>query len=585
MVANDLYCTSSSSALWFLKSPPHNLTALATQSNLPSRLVQLMLNRDIHPQDFSAFLNPTLAETTPDPFHLIDMDKAVNRICTALQSHQKITVFGDYDVDGATSCASLIIFFRALGHEISYYIPQRAQEGYGPNIPAFDKLKANGTDVIITVDCGATAHEPLAHAKKIGLDVIVLDHHLGAEQPPEATAVVNPNRLDEATPHTNLAAVGVTFLFIIALRQRLRQLGWFTADRPEPKLSSLLPLAALGTVCDVMTLTRFNRTLVKQGLKVLETSATMPGLKALLDQASLSPPFKASHFGFIIGPRINAAGRIDDAALGTKLLSKKRIDTEALEIATHLNQLNQDRQAIEHATLQAAHAQITPDFPESFTLVSGQNWSAGVIGLVAGRLKEKFYKPSFAISYDNTTGLGKGSARSISGFDVGTTIQQAVAAGILKSGGGHPMAGGFVIAQDQHENFQQFLTKKTINLVTTRSYSIDTALSLEAVTLETYNEIAQLEPFGNGNPKPLFLFKDCQVHYCAVMGKNHLRLTIKNGFGTQKTAVLFRAFERPYGHQLMESSRYTVDIIGSLNLNAFNGSETIQIIVDDLHII
>ena len=572
---------SASNALWSLYPAFSEISLLANQHNIPPRLAQLMLNRGVNPDNFSAFLSPTLATTTPDPFHLLDMDAAVDRIILALQNQEKVTVFGDYDVDGATSSASLILFFRALGHDIDFYIPQRDLEGYGPNIPAFDKLKQQGTQVVITVDCGATAHEPLAHAKKIGLDVIVLDHHLGVEKPPEACAIVNPNRPDESTAHTNLAAVGVTFLFIIALRQRLRITGYFNDARPEPKLTDLVPLAALGSVCDVMTLQGFNRTLVKQGLKVLDSGHTLPGLQALIQESSLTPPFKASQFGFILGPRINAAGRIDDASLGTRLLSKDSLDNEAQQIAQRLNQLNQERQSLEQATLQAAKNQVPVELSDNFVLVAGQNWSAGVIGLVAGRLKEAHHKPAFAISYD-VSGTGKGSARSITGFDVGTLIQQAVTKGLLQSGGGHAMAGGFTLSKDQQSAFEVFLKEQTQNLVTTRTYNIDAPLSLDAVNLTTYHELAQLEPYGNGNPKPLFLFKDCSIKFCTVMGKNHLRLTLINGFGAQATAVLFRAFERPYGHQLLDSIGKQIDLIGSLNLNSYNGSETIQILVDDI---
>tara|TARA_B000000565_G_scaffold103496_1_gene77351 strand:+ start:26462 stop:28213 length:1752 start_codon:yes stop_codon:yes gene_type:complete len=572
---------SASNTLWSLYPASSEASLLANHHNISPRLAQLMLNRGVNPQEFSDFLNPTLATTTPDPSHLLDMDKAVDRILKALKNNEKITVFGDYDVDGATSSASLILFFRALGHDLDFYIPQRDQEGYGPNIPAFDKLKQQGTQVVITVDCGATAHEPLAYARKIGLDVIVLDHHLGVEQPPETCALVNPNRPDESTSHTNLAAVGVTFLFIIALRQRLRQNGHFSDAQPEPKLTDLVPLAALGSVCDVMTLQGFNRTLVKQGLKVLDSGHILPGLQALIQESSLTPPFKASQFGFILGPRINAAGRIDDASLGTRLLSKDSLDDEAQQIAQRLHHLNQERQSLEQATLQAAKNQIPQNLTDNFVLVTGHDWSAGVIGLVAGRLKEAYHKPAFAISYD-ASGTGKGSARSINGFDVGTIIQQAVAKGHLQSGGGHAMAGGFTLKKDQQLAFETFLKKQTQNLVTTRTYNIDAPLSLDAVNITTYNELAQLEPYGNGNPKPLFLFKDCSIKFCTVMGKNHIRLTLVNGFGAQATAVLFRAFERPYGHELLDSIGKQIDLIGSLNLNRYNGSETIQILVDDL---
>lgn len=571
--------TSATHSRWILKeSSALALSQIAQTHDLPIHLIHLLLSRGIDPQDFDTFLNPSLATTTPDPFHLKDMEKGVNRVAEALKKDQKITVFGDYDVDGATSASSLVLFFRSLGKDIDYYIPHREKEGYGLNKAALSKIKESGGQLVITVDCGASSFDALEHAQAIGLEVIVLDHHLGTESMPPCTALINPNRADETSELTNLAAAGVTFLFLVALRKTLRESGWFQTH-PEPKLSEILPLTAFGTVCDVMPLTGFNRTLVKQGLKALEHTQN-PGLLALLKEGALTPPYQGHHFGFILGPRINAAGRIDDASLGTKLLTQKALSPETTALAQELSRLNQERQVLERQALETAFARLEQEEESSVICLAEPGWPQGVIGLVAGRLKERFHTPAFAITWLED-GTGKGSARSIKGFDIGACIQQAVAKGLLTQGGGHPMAGGFSLTQDQFEPFKDFLKKATQNLNRERVFEIDKILSLDAITPQTLQEISQLEPFGPGTPRPLFLFKNCQVKHSVIMGQNHLRLSLSNGLSKTKTAVLFKAFDGPLGTLFMENPQQSFDIIGTLKENHFQGTTTLQLLVED----
>lgn len=417
---------SFSGQRWTLREADERLTAhFHRQHDLPEAVARVLAGRGVSAEEAESFLNPTLKALLPDPSHLKDMDIAAERLCAAVMSGECVAVFGDYDVDGATSSALLLRFLRALGTRCLSHIPDRMREGYGPNLPALLSLKAQGAAVVVTVDCGTVAFEPLESATQAGLDIIVVDHHLSEARLPKVLAVVNPNRLDETSPCRTLAAVGVTFLLCVAITRQLRAAGWFAA-RTEPNLLALLDLVALGTVCDVMPLTGLNRAFVSQGLKVLATRSN-PGLAALADVAGVSDVPNAYTLGFLLGPRINAGGRVGKADLGTRLLSSE--DGAAIpSIARELDVFNAERKAIETLVLeQAIAAAEASDTNAPVLVVRGEGWHQGVIGIVAGRLKERYRKPVAVVSFEN--GVGKASARSITGVDFGGAVASAKAQG------------------------------------------------------------------------------------------------------------------------------------------------------------
>ncbi|MEC8675162.1 MAG: single-stranded-DNA-specific exonuclease RecJ, partial [Pseudomonadota bacterium] len=432
-------------------------TALAQRLDLPAIVAQILADREIELDQAEAYLAPTLRDLLPDPSSFRDMDQAVARLVRAIGAGEKIAVFGDYDVDGATSSALLLRFMRAVGGDIQAYIPDRIAEGYGPNAPALLKLAADGVRVVVTVDCGITAFEPLAAAAQAGLDVIVLDHHVAEPQLPTAVAVVNPNRFDENAGHGYLAAVGVCFLTTIALNRALRAAGHYQG-RAEPNLLQWLDLVALGTVADVVPLVGLNRAFVQQGLKVL-AGRRNTGLSALADVAGLDSRPEAYHLGFVLGPRVNAGGRVGEAGLGTRLLAADD-PAEAAELARRLDAYNGDRRAIEAEVLTAAvtQAEAAGAAATSLVMVGDAGWHPGVIGIVAARLRERFGVPACVIAWDGA--VGKGSGRSVPGVALGPAVLAAQQAGLLINGGGHAMAAGFTVARDRFADFQAFMTER-----------------------------------------------------------------------------------------------------------------------------
>src|SRR5215469_1432375 len=394
--------------------------AIAQRLALPEIVGRLLASRGVAPEGAESFLKPTLRELLPDPSRFRDMDKAADRLAHAVQTGEPIAVFGDYDVDGATSSALLARFFAAAGHPLKIYIPDRMKEGYGPNLPALLALKEQGVRIVITVDCGITAFEPLAAAEAAGLEVIVVDHHVAEPRLPAALAVINPNRLDEAKGHGQLAAVGVTFLLVVAVNRALRQAGWYGEARAEPDLKRWLDLVALGTVCDVVPLTGLNRALVAQGLKVMARRGN-PGLVALADVARLSEPPGCYHAGFLLGPRVNAGGRVGEAGLGARLLTTED-EIEARELAQRLDGHNAERRQIEELVQAAAIAQVEARLAPGLVFAAASGWHAGVIGIVASRLKERYGRPACVVALDEDGAIGKGSGRSISGIDLGSAV-------------------------------------------------------------------------------------------------------------------------------------------------------------------
>ncbi|MBV8187815.1 MAG: DHH family phosphoesterase, partial [Alphaproteobacteria bacterium] len=456
--------------------------AMAQRHGLPDAICRLLAAREVELESVGDFLDPTLRRFLPDPLHLRDMDAAVDRLVRAVRGGERVVVFGDYDVDGATSAALLLRFFRAVGGDIGLYIPDRRSEGYGPNTTALLKLKAAGASVAVTVDCGVTAYEPLAEAKRAGLDVIVIDHHQAEIDLPEATAVVDPNRIDDDSPHKQLAAVGVAFLLCVAVNRALREAGWYGAACPEPDLRQWLDLVALGTVCDVVPLTGVNRALVRQGLHVMRRRGNL-GLAALADIARLREPPGAYHLGFMLGPRVNAGGRVGQADLGARLLASDDAH-EVGALALRLDEFNAERRAIEREVLDQAIARIEGLYgPErhglpSVLLVESEGWHIGVVGIVASRLVERYGRPAFVIGIDGESGdvaigrgaigrgaigrgaIGRGSGRSVRGVDLGAAVIAARQAGLLVNGGGHAMAAGVTVVRDTLPELAHFLDQR-----------------------------------------------------------------------------------------------------------------------------
>jgi single-stranded-DNA-specific exonuclease len=574
------FTTTASGLPWRLRHEDHRtVTAMAQQQGMSELLASVLVGRGVTLDDVQQFLNPTLRDALPDPFHLLDMDKAVARILTALERGERITVFGDYDVDGATSTALLMQYFSALGVALIPYIPDRMMEGYGPTIEGFKKIIAQGATLIITVDCGTLAHAPIAFAKEQGVDVIVLDHHLSSGALPDALAVVNPNRADEASPHRNIAAVGVTFLLLVALNKTLRNNGFF-AQQKEPSLLSLLDIVALGTVCDVMPLTGLNRAFVAQGLKVM-AGRTNLGLSVLADVARLNELPNVYHLGFLLGPRINAGGRVGKSSLGVELLTAEDADA-ARGIAQQLDLHNSERQAIEADVSAAAFsaAELQQNMP--VILVAGEGWHPGVIGIVAGRLKEKFSRPAMVVSLD--AGSGKASGRSVTGVDMGAAIHAAIAEGLIASGGGHAMAAGFSVTAEQIPALHDFFIRRMEAAVAAyneaRVLKFDGTLSVGGANLDTLDDIARAGPYGLGNPSPRFILSRATILHRSVMKEKHLKLVVGDASGTTRlNAVAFGAVGSVLGEWLMGERE--LHLLGELKRNVWQGNESAQFMIDD----
>lgn len=580
-------CRSISGKQWKLRSEDERtILSLMQKFELPEILARILAGRGITCDTAEDFLQPTLRNLLPDPFHLLDMHKGVERICEAIDKKQKIVIFGDYDVDGATSSALLKNFFAMLGHPVGIYIPDRITEGYGPNSEALRSLRQQGTDLIITVDCGTLSFEPLEDAAACGLEVIVVDHHLGSSALPKAVAVINPNRLDETSEYRYLAAVGVSFLLTVAVCKQLRSQGWFTMHK-EPDLLSLLDLVALGTVCDVVPLKGINRAFVTQGLKVL-ASRKNTGLSALTDVAALAEMPNCYHLGFVLGPRINAGGRVGQADLGAKLLSGHDYDA-AKTIAMRLDVFNKERKALETLVLEEAlqkAALLAEDAP--FILVSGEGWHPGVIGIVASRLKERYHKPSAVIALEN--GIGKASARSVTGVDFGSAVVSARSMELLIAGGGHAMAAGFTVEEAKITALYEFLCQRfhpeIEKLKDSQLYKFDSYLSIPAVSVELAHLLEKAGPFGTGNPGPRFVLPSCLLLKTDILAEAHLRCFVGSAAsgrtGGSLKAMMFNAIGTPLGDALLSAQGKTIHLAGSLRINAWQGNETAEFMIDDV---
>ena len=537
----------------------------SSAGGLDDLVTQLLLARGVARDDLARHKAPTLRAFLPDPSLFRDMDTAAERLARAVTSNEKVTIYGDYDVDGATSAALLILVLRDLGLEAGYYIPDRLLEGYGPSGDALVKLGAEGSTLVVTVDCGAMAHEALAAAHEAGVEVIVVDHHKCSAELPLTTALVNPNRLDESdagAAHGHLAAVGVAFLLAIALVRTLRAQDYF-ADRAEPDLFALLDLVALGTVADVAALHGLNRAMVAQGLKVMARRDNI-GMAALIDASRLSKPPTCSDLGFALGPRVNAGGRVGEATLGVRLLTTRDPD-EARDIAAQLSRLNEDRRGIEAAVQEAAEAQLAGQHNRAVVVVSGQGWHPGVIGIVAGRIKEKTGKPTLVIALDEADGtgkgqlFGKGSGRSIAGVDLGAAIIAAREAGLLEAGGGHAMAAGLTIRAEAVAAFADWLDARLSGAVsaarTGNTMLVDLSLAPGGLTPDLVSALDAAGPFGMGWPGPRIALGPLRMIKADIVGANHLRMIVGGIDGGSFKAIAFRAVETEMGQALLHGSK------------------------------
>jgi len=519
---------------------------------------QLLLGRGIAREELALHRQPNLKSFLPDPSIFNDMDSAADRLAQAILAGERVTVFGDYDVDGATSAALLVRLLRSLGHDAGAYIPDRLLEGYGPSGEALVRLGEQGSSLIVTVDCGAMAFEALAAAHDAGIDVIVVDHHKCAAELPRAFALVNPNRLDEsdeAAAHGHLAAVGVAFVLAVAVVRTLRRQGFF-ADRPEPDLFALLDLVALGTVADVAAIRGLNRAFVAQGLKVMAQRRNI-GMAALIDASRLTRPPSCSDCGFALGPRINAGGRVGEASLGVRLLTSDDPD-EARAIAAQLSALNDERRAIEAAVQQAAEQQVDAQHNRAVLTLAGHGWHPGVIGIVAGRIKEKTGKPTVVVALDRESGQGKGSGRSISGVDLGAAIIGAKDKGLLVAGGGHAMAAGLTVEEARLEEFASWLDAQLAPTVARASaervVALDLSLAPGGLTPELVESLDSAGPFGVGWPGPRVAVGPVRLVRAELVGSDHVRLIASGQDGASFKAIAFRAAETALGQALLHGA-------------------------------
>ena len=548
-------------------------------------LARALASRGVAEADGESYLTPTLKGLFPDPSTFADMDKAAEILIDAIARGRPCAVFADYDVDGATSSALLVRYFRALGCELPIYVPDRLVEGYGPSPIAFRRLKDQGAELVVTVDCGAAAHDALTAAAQIGLDVVVIDHHLMRGTPPPAAALVNPNRPDCGSGQGNLAAAGVTFVLLAALNRRARAVGLFETHE-EPDIRKWLDLAALGAICDVTPLVGFNRALASQGLKVMSAWGN-PGLKALLEVAGGKGPAGVFHAGFVLGPRINAGGRVGRSDLGALLLSTDD-PVLARELAQELDALNVTRKQVEQDTLEEAvrwieqRSNLDPDAP--VLVVAGQGWHPGVVGIVASRLRERYRKPVVVIGLDEAANIGKGSGRSQLGVNLGAAIQSAFDAGLLLAGGGHAMAAGLTIRPDVIPEFRAFLSEQlaveSAAAFAADALDIDALVSPSGADRALWTEFQRLTPFGPGNPEPMFAMASVRVERAMAVKGGHVRCTLIDSNGTKLRAVAWRSGDTDLGRRLLAGDG-ALHVAGRLKPDDWSGREGVELEIED----
>lgn len=560
--------------------------AIAQKHELPDIVSRVLAGRGVDIDQAENFLNPTLRSLMPQPSALRDMEAGAERLADAVMRGETIGVISDYDVDGVASAAMLQLFLRAVGSDCMVYIPHRVGEGYGPSQAAVSELKTRGTQVLVTLDCGVKAHDPLAHAAELGLTTIIVDHHQAAATLPRAFAVINPNRQDDVSGFGYLCAAGVTMILIAAINKALRTRGHYSERLPEPNMLQWLELAALATVCDVVPLTGLNRAYVGQGLKIMGRRQNV-GLAALADVARLKRRPDPYALGFMLGPRLNAAGRVGHASLALRLLTTSERG-EAMQIAQQLEQLNRERQAIELAVVDQAVMQAEASLGASSQLkvlvVSGRGWHAGVVGLAAARLKERFNLPAFVLTEDHESRLVSGSGRSISGVDLGSAVRAAVEVGIVVKGGGHGMAAGLTLELGRLGDLRGFLEERLGHQVAAaqdRALKIDAAITAGGATLDLIELLEQAGPYGAGNPPPLFAFPAHRVVYADAAGASHVRCTLVASDGTRIKAIAFRAMGTELGELLLSERSFPVHVAGRLTVDEWSGTGVPSVHIED----
>ena len=569
-----------------------NALMISQRHDLPVVLGRALSIRQVDDENVPLYLDPKIRDWMPDPFSISRMDKAVDAIIPIIQKQGCVGIFGDYDVDGATSSAVLATFLRRLGVTVHIHIPDRFAEGYGPNMQAFQSLADKGAEMIITLDCGVTAFDVLGDAQKAGMDVLVIDHHQGEPTLPPAVAVVNPNCLDDTSGLGYLAAVGVTFLYVVAINGRLRD---EENALPNTEILSYLDRVALGTVCDIVPLKELNRALVAQGLKVMASRQNV-GLTALCDVAGVDSAPNTYHLGFLLGPRMNAGGRLGESDLSVQLLCETDKDT-ATSIALKLQVLNGERQDIQEDCLNQALQQAENDdsavSPYS-VCVMGESWHSGVIGIVAGRLKDTYNRPACVTAVETDEQgrrIGKGSGRSVRGIDLGTAIIAARQNDLLMAGGGHAMAAGYTVHMDKYDDFVAFLNDRIGGQVDggeiIPTLAIDGEMLVSGATLDFVNILSQLEPFGAENSEPRFVFKNLRITHTDILKEKHIRFTAKDDTGNSLAGMAFNCMGDPMGQTLLDSKGGTTRIhaVGKIRLNSWQGRDSVQFLLDDIAIV
>ena len=571
--------------IWnILKTDEFSIETLCRNLGISVNLAKLLNIRNVSYSEASNFLNPKLSTLMPNPSILKDMDKASLRIANAIINKEKIGIIGDYDVDGATSTSVMNLFLNYVGIKTLIHIPER-EEGYGPSDIAFKEFEDFGANLVLTLDCGTSAFDILdTHAQNI--DIIVLDHHEAETRLPKVYAVVNPKRLDQEDDRPDLgymAAVGVVFMTVVAINRTLREKGFYTQDLPEPNLMQWLDLVALGSVCDVVPLIGLNRAFVTQGLKIMANRQNL-GLKTLFDIANINEKPDAYHLGFVLGPRINACGRVGKASISSRLLCTSN-PIEAKALAEEMNNYNQERKDIECFVLEQSIEMLegTPQaYPMAF--VYSNNWHQGVIGIVAGKLKERYNLPAFVMSIEKDE--VKGSARSIAGVDLGALIIAAKEKGVITKGGGHTMAAGFSLTQDQIPLFKDFAGEYiTSSLNNTSPYpiiNIDLSLSLTAINSNLYQEIEQLKPFGTSNPEPIILIRNVYFKKAYIIGQGHIKCEITDLTSNKLSAIAFKIADTEMGKAILSNTNCCYDVVGNLRLNKWNKTTSLQFLITDI---
>jgi single-stranded-DNA-specific exonuclease len=573
---------------WFARLEDQRLAeAIAQRHDLPEIIARVLAAREVPLEEAEAFLNPTLRTLMPQPSALRDMEKGADRLAQAIISSEKIGIISDYDVDGVTSAALLSRFLLAVGSSALVYIPDRVTEGYGPSEKAVAELKANDVSLLLTLDCGVLSHDPLAHAATLGLTTIIVDHHQASADLPEAHAVINPNRQDDVSGLGHLCAAGVVMILIATVNKALRTKGHYNDARPEPNMLQWLEFVALATVCDVVPLKGLNRAYVTQGLKVMARRENL-GLAALAEVAGLKRRADPYALGFVLGPRINAAGRVGHAHMAFDLLMAHDRGA-AYQLAHKLEEMNRKRQAIERHVVEGAVLQAEAALGQSqltkVIIATGEHWHPGVVGLAATRLKERFHRPSFALAVNPATGLATGSGRSVNGVNMGRAVRAALDLNIIEKGGGHGMAAGLTLKISELANFRQLmedLLGPELDAQATQGLAVDGALTARGATLDLIELLEQAGPYGAAHAPPIFVFPAHRIAFASRVGNDHVKCVVQANDGTRLKAIAFRAFGTDLGEFLMSERQSPVHIAARLVANDWNGKRETNLQIEDV---